>query len=533
MPMNEKPKRRFTQKLTLGNAAALLVASAFISQLLGFLRTKLVNANFPAVGIHSTDSYFAAFNIPDFFYFTLAAGALGVAFMPILAEHLYKGDKKGIWELSSSLMNLLAIIMAFVGIIIFVFARPLIRHIVAPKLPPQQLDDAVVIMRFLSFNPLLFTISGILASVQQTFGRFFFYAIAPIFYNICIILSIFIFKDNIGIVGLGIGAFAGASIQLIIVALGVTKTDFKWTPKIMWRNRDFRRILRNLPPRGLDQGIDQLENIVETNFATRIGQGYVSYWNNAYTLSIAPTILIGTAISTAAFPRLTNRLAEGRPDLFRSDFLRILRVIVWLIMPVIVVCYFARGYLARLIFSRNAPEISLIFGYLTVAIFFNTIYQFISRWFYAQNDTKTPLFVSIFTISFNVFLVWDLTKPQNYGAIGLAIAASIVAFVEVLILATIMFKRDHLLFNRGFFGGLLKIISVTGFSVISGVITLSFLPLGALDKGFFLLGAKLLIIAGIVFSVHLGMSYLFGLEEARIVVRKFKKLILKPFRVEY
>ena len=146
--MIEKTKKRLTKKLTLSSAATLLVASAFMSQLLSLVRTKLVNANFPAVGIHSTDSYFAAFNIPDFFYFTIAAGALGVAFMPILAEHLYRNDRKGIWELSNSLMNLLAIIMGLVGVFIFIFARPLIQNIVAPNLGPTQLDDAVIIRFF-------------------------------------------------------------------------------------------------------------------------------------------------------------------------------------------------------------------------------------------------------------------------------------------------------------------------------------------------------------------------------------------------
>jgi len=70
------------------------VSTAFFGQLLGLVRTKLVNANFPPYWAGSTDSYFAAFNIPDFFFFTLAAGALGVAFMPVLADRLHKGDKK-------------------------------------------------------------------------------------------------------------------------------------------------------------------------------------------------------------------------------------------------------------------------------------------------------------------------------------------------------------------------------------------------------------------------------------------------------
>src|SRR5258708_30700167 len=152
MNINRKP--RLKDRLSLSNAAALLIGASFLSQLLGFLRTKLVNANFLATGPHSTDAYFAAFNIPDFFYFTLAAGALGVAFMPVLAEHLHKGDHKGIWDLSDSLLNLLTVIMGVVAIIIFIFAPQLIHYVVAPKLTPEQLHNAVVIMRLLAFNPL-------------------------------------------------------------------------------------------------------------------------------------------------------------------------------------------------------------------------------------------------------------------------------------------------------------------------------------------------------------------------------------------
>jgi Lipid II flippase MurJ len=146
-------------RISIGNVAALLVATSLVGQLLGFLRTKLVNANFPTSGPHGTDAYFAAFNVPDFFFFTLAAGALGVAFMPVLSDRLFKGDRKGVWELSASLMNFLAILMAVVGVIMFVFAEPLIKHIVAPGLPPEQLKTAATIMRFLAFNPLLFTLS--------------------------------------------------------------------------------------------------------------------------------------------------------------------------------------------------------------------------------------------------------------------------------------------------------------------------------------------------------------------------------------
>src|SRR5204863_3624888 len=99
-----------------------------------------------------------------------------------------------------------------------------------------------------------------------------------------------------------------------------------------------------------------------------------------------PVTLFGTAIATAAFPQLAERLAQNRPDLFHKDFFKVLQLMIWVAMPITVVAYFARGYLARLLFSTAAPQVSLIFGYLAAAIFFRIIYTIVSRYFYAQKD---------------------------------------------------------------------------------------------------------------------------------------------------
>ncbi|MDB5166317.1 MAG: integral rane protein MviN [Candidatus Saccharibacteria bacterium] len=519
------------KRISLSSIATLLVVTSFAGQLLGFLRTKLVSNNFPVAGPQSTDAYFAAFTIPDFFFFTIAAGALGVAFMPVLLDRYHKGDKRGVWQLSASLMNLLAMIMGAVGLIIFLFAEPLIHYIVAPNMSPEQLTNAVTIMRLIAFNPMLFTISGILTSAQQTFGRFFFYAISPLFYNVCIIVSIFLFKDNIGLVGLGIGALAGALLQLLIVVIGLNGLKFHWHPKIMWHSKDFKQILRQLPARSIDQGIDQVGNIIDTHLASRLGQSFISYYNYAYTLQTAPILLIGTAISTAAFPRLASRLSQNRPDLFRRDFLMILRILIWIILPVAVVCYYGRGYLARMIFGDNAPQIATIFGYLTVAIIFRSLYAIISRWFYAQKDSKTPLYISIFTIALNVILSVTLSRPNAYGVVGLAIAQSIVAFVEVVIMATVMWYRDAKLFDSDFLNACSRIISVTGFTLVTGAIIAALLPLGVADRGFITLGSKLAGIAVTIFVVHIAMSSLFGLEEVRPIINRVRKLVTRPIRL--
>src|SRR4051794_6598778 len=130
---------RANRRISLSSAAVLLISTTLAAQLLGFFRNRLVAANFAPA---RTDSFFAAFQIPDFFFLTIAAGALGVAFMPVLAEHLHKGDKKGIWNLTSSLLNLLALVMVVVSAFVFIFAKPLMHYIVAPSLGPEQLGDA-------------------------------------------------------------------------------------------------------------------------------------------------------------------------------------------------------------------------------------------------------------------------------------------------------------------------------------------------------------------------------------------------------
>lgn len=521
---------RANQRISLTNAAALLIGASLVGQLLGFMRTQVINGNFNTPGHITTDAYFAAFKIPDFFFYTIAAGALGVAFMPFLADKLEHGDRQAIWRLTSSLINLLGLIMLAVAIVLLLFPSPLLRLVVGENLGPHQFHDAVTITRLVALNPLLFAIAGVLTALQQTFGRFFFYALAPILYNGCIIASVYIFKDSLGIVGLGVGALAGAILQFLLVLFGLVGLRFRYTPRINWRSYDFRRILQQLPPRSIDQGIDSINSIVETNRASTLTPGSITLYENAYTLHLAPILLIGTTIGTAAFPRLNDRLAQGRTDLFRRDFLRVLRVMIWIIVPVAVITYFARAYLARLIFKNIAPTIALILGLLVGAIIFRTLYAIISRYFYAQKDTRTPLYVSVFAIALNIFLAFTLVKI--YKISGLAMAQSIVAAVEVFILVFIMVWRDPKLFTNEFWREVIRILSVTGYTVLTAYILAKYVvPLEATDKGFITLGSKLLFITLPTIAVHIWISALFGLEEVQPVIRKIRSFILKPVHV--
>ena len=522
---------RANRRVSLGGAATLLLVVALISQALGFLRTRLLSTNFTVQDPGLTDAFYVAFVIPDFFYYTIAAGALGVAFMPVIADKLAIGDKKAISEITSSLINVISIAMGVVAIIILLFANPLI-HLLAPDLPSVHQEQAITIMRLLAFNPLMFSLFGILSSVQQSYGRFFFYAISSLFYNVAIITSIFLFRDNIGIIGVGVGAVVGAFLQTLVAGLGLIGINFRWRPTILWRREDVRSVLRQVPPRSLDQGIDQVNSVVELNRAQALGVGPVTYYTFALTLHNVPVIMLGNSIATAAFPRLTDRLSQKRPDLFRRDFLRILRVMIWISVPIIVIAYFARGYLARLIFGDAAPQVAIIFGFFAVAIFFRIVYAMVSRYFYAHKDTKTPLFVSIFAIALNIFLAFQLAKPDAYGAAGLALAQSMVAASEVAILVAIMVHRDHKLIDKDFLSGISRIASVTGFTLLVGYIMIKLLPLQRADRGFITLGSKLAIITIVTLSVHLLVSWLFEMEEAKAIVKKTRQIALRPVRID-
>lgn len=523
---------RANKRLSLSNAALLLIVATLLTQLLGFFRYRLVVANFANIDPGGTDAFFAAFQIPDFFYLTIAAGVLGVAFMPVLAERLHANDRKGIWDITSSLLNLMFIVMFGVAVFIFIFARPLLHHIVGPGLNQVQLDQATKIMRIVAINPMMFTLAGILTSVQQTFGRFFFYALAPLMYNLAIIVSIYLFKYHLGVIGLGVGAVIGAGLQLFVAMLGLWGLKFKWKPRIKLSS-DFKLIMRKLPPRAIDQGVDSINSIVETNRATALNHtGAVTSYNLATTIMNVPVMLFGTTIATAAFPRLNDRLAQHRTDLFHKDFFRIVEVMMWIALPIAVIGFFTRGYLARLIYGNVNPEVAVILGFLSVAIFARIMYTIISRYFYAQKDTSTPLFVSLFVIALNIVLVFQLAKPGSYSITGLALAQSIAASSEIAILVFIMLIRDPYLFNAAFWGKVVKIISATGFSVITAFIMVSMLPLKIADKGFVTLGIKFCFIAIPTLMVHFFVSYLMGLDESRIVINKARKLVLKPLRIQ-
>ncbi len=530
---------RANKRLTVSSAAWLLSGSLLVGSLLGLYRDRLLNSLYYDTYPMAIDAYTAAFKVPDFMFFILVSGALSVTFIPVFTKRLSKGNKLSAWQLSTSMINFMAIITLIASVLIIIFAEPLVKYVIAPGFAADSngsLELATSLMRVIAINPFLFAIATVIASMQQAVGRFTFYALAPAMYNIGIIIGALFFTDGIsifgreifdgGIMGVALGVVLGAAMQLVVSSIGLIGLGFDYEFKIFWKNKGFRKVLRLLPARSLDQGMDYVVGIVETNLTSRMASGTVRAYEQAASLHMMPVNLVGVAISTAVFPSLTERLNEDRKDLFRKELQQAIRVIAWISLPIAVITYFGRGYVVSFIKNGGDALMASILGALVVAILFRTMYHIASRAFYAQQDTKTPFYVSIFAIGLNIALAVWFTQSLNLGAYGLAYAQSIVAVLEVITLLFIIHRRlDGGLIDKQLVSAVGRMASASGFMAIVTYITVQVLQLQRDDMSLSSTLPKFIAIVAISAVAYVLISSRMGLSEADIVIDRANKAI--------
>ncbi len=535
MPLTTSAVVKASKKMPLNMAATLLAGSTLLSSLLGLFRDRQLNSLYYTTYPTGLDSYTVAFTVPDFMFFILVSGALSVTFIPVFNQRLASGNKQSAWELSTSILNLMAIITLFASILIIIFAEPLVQYVVGPGLDESSRGLAVSMMRVIAVNPFLFAIATVVASMQQAIGRFTFFALAPTIYNIGIIIGTVFFTSGInlfgwqifdgGIMGVALGVVLGSVLQLLVSSIGLFGMGFDYRFKIYWKNKGFRRVLSLLPARSLDQGIDYVNSIVETNLASRMAAGSVRAYQQASALSYVPINLIGVAISTAAFPKMAERLGQGRPDLFKSELQSVLRVIIWLALPVTTITYFARGYLVSFINNGGDVVMASILGVLSIAILFRSIYHISARSFYAQQDTKTPLYISLFAISLNITLAILFTFALGMGVYGLAWATVIVSFIEVIVLFVMMSRRIKGLFDMQFIHAIARMTSATGLMALITYLMVVLFPFNANDLSFLSSFPKFGLIVAVSAFAYGIFSHVFKLGEISPVVNRLKRII--------
>lgn len=533
---------KINQRLNVKLAATILAGSTLLSSLLGFFRDRLLNsaympsengalAGYP-VGL---DAYTAAFMVPDFMFAVLVSGALSVTFIPVFNERWVKGNKQSAWQISSSMINFMALITMAASVLIIIFADPLMKYLIAPGLSESGHALAVSMMQVIAVNPFIFAVAAVIASIQQAVGRFMFCALAPMLYNVGIIIGTVWFTGGVnlfgwqifdgGIMGVALGVVLGSFLQLIVSAVGLAGLGFDYNFKIYWRNKGFRKVLSLLPARSVDQGMDYVVSLVEVNLASRLADGTVRAYQQALTLHMMPINLIGVAISNAAFPQLTEHLGEGRNDLFQKDLRSLLRIIFWMALPVSVVIFFTRGYVVHFIRNGGNQLIAGILGCLVVAILFRTIYHMAARAFYARQDTKTPLYISIFSITLNIILAIVLSMVLKMGAYGLAWAQSTVAVLEVIVLLAVMNRQMPKLFDMTFVRAIFKMIIAGTVTGVVCYVAVLIMPFRYHDDSFFSAFPKFVIISLVSFGAYAAASKWLKLPEIDPILARLKKVL--------
>lgn len=511
------------------NAAALFISGAFLlSRLLGLLRDRLLIAEFGLTP--QVDAYTAAFRLPELLFTLLVSGAFAVAFIPIAAAHIEKDALKKLRELASILLNVLVLATVILGVFSFVFADQLVS-LITPGFDAYRHDLTVSLTRIMLVTPVMFAISSVFGSVAQSFGRFTFFALASVFYNIGIIIGIKFLGPELGIEGVAYGVVLGTLLQMLFQLIGLKGLGFYYVPSLNIRRKDVREVLELMVPRSLGQGMDQLYMIIETSIGSRLATGSLTALYYANNIKNLPLSLVGNSIATAAFPRLAATAARGAIKSLVDEFVEHARLILFLSLPAAALAIILRGYLVRLIYGFGDPTTATVLGWLAGTIVFEAFLFLVLRMFYALKDTRTPLLISLVTLIVSVFLSYGLSEV--YGVAGLAMAQTIAVFVQVTVLMGLLWKRlgGRVGGWRIADGGYRFLVSTI---IMSGLVYLSvseIVPLLATDVGFTAVAPKVVFLGLVAAIGYLVPSYLLGVKEARQIISKLWLQVSKPLKL--
>jgi len=426
----------------------------------------------------------------------------------------------------------MALVTLVSSIIIFVFAGPLI-HVIAKGFGDGPRHDlAVAVMRIIAINPFVFAISTVLGSMQQASGRFFFFATAPVFYNFGTIIGIITLAPHLGIIGVALGLAMGSIVQLLIHVIGMIGLGFDYKPKIFWKNIGFKQVLKMLLPRSLDQGLDAINAMVERFIASFFIAGSITTYSYAFNLQSQPIILIGVAIATASFPSISASAANDSKAKFADSIKDVLGSILWFALPAAVIAFIMRGYLVRLYIGQGNAVVASALGWFSIAIVFRALFHSLTRAFYAQKDTKTPLNVSFIAIGLNIVLAFLFADLFRNSISGLALAQSVVAVVEAVILTYILHKRLGHIITAKFINAVMRIILATfSMAIVTYLMVRFVFPLRVDNVGFFVLAPQFMAILMASGVTYVAAGVILKLKQANLFIDLVKTKIFKPLNI--
>lgn len=514
---------------TIMGGAIIIGTAQVISRLLGLLRERLLASTFGAGNV--LDVYYAAFKIPDFIFNIIVLGALSSAFIPVFLEYWYKDQKSDLsakesFDIANSLLNIILLILLVSGVFIFLFADKLVP-LVALGFNQEKKEITAELVRIMYLGVLFFGVSNIVSGILHSFRKFVAFSLAPIMYNLGIIFGIIVLVPYYGVKGLAYGVVGGAFLHLLVQIPAVIKTGYRYRIFINFALKGVRKIGRLMVPRALGLGVTQINQVVITTIASTLAVGSVAVFNLANNLQYFPISVFGVSLALSSFPVFSQAFSENNKNKFVTHFSQTFRRILFLIIPTSILILLLRAQIVRLVLGAGNFDwedtilTAQTLGFFSLSLFAQSLIPILARSFYAFQDTKTPVVISIISMILNV--IGSLIFVQFMGVLGLALAFSLASFVNMILLLIVLRVRIGALDDQRIINATLKIIFL---SLLMGLVVqgLKYLIAPQVDMqtfvGVFLQTAGS-ILGGVL--LYLLLAGLFQFEEVKSMVHILKK----------
>lgn len=490
---------------------------------LGLLREMVVAHRFGTSA--EMDAYLAAFRLPDFLFYLVAGGALASAFVPTFTGYLARQDRAGAWRLASATINWVLLLLTGLGVVAALFAPGLVRTFYGEFSPAQQ-ALTVELMRWLLISTVLFGVSGVLMGILNAHQHFFLPALAPVLYNVAIILGAWFLGPAWGVRGLVLGVVLGAAAHLLVQVPGLIRQRMVYRPVLLLRDSGLREVGRLMGPRVLGLAAVQLNFVVTTILASGLSVGSLAALNYGWIIMLLPQGIIAQSVATALFPTLAALAAREEWAELRRIFAVTLANVLFLTLPAAAGLVLLAGPIVRLLLqggdftADSTAKTAWALAFFALGLVGHAVVEVTTRAFYALKDTRTPVGIGVAAMAVNIGLSLLLIRLFGRWGLpphaGLALANSTAVTLEMVVLLWLLRPRLGGLLEPGTGGpALLKMGLATAGMGLALWLLLPFLPADSRWMG----GVAGMAAGGLV---YLALAALLGLVDFRFIWRKVR-----------
>jgi putative peptidoglycan lipid II flippase len=426
----------------VGFGGVILATSSLLSRLLGILR-DVVFAKFFGVGvgegIFALDAYYAAFRIPDLIYTLLIMGAMSAAFIPIYTSLISDGSKEQANRFTSEVIHVLSIGLLFFSLLAFAFAPQLV-DLFTPGFSAELQLTTTQLTRIMLISPFFLGLSSVFQGVENSHKKFIGIALAPIVYNLSIVLSALFFASQYGVFALAWGVVFGAFLHFIVQMPGAVTSGFRYHFSLHIWSIELIKFLKLSLPRLFGVAVSQLGVSVDVMIASTLAAGSLSAFNYALNLHSLPHGVVAVSVSLAVFSSLSAHGLNRDKSKFTSLFCHSFHSIFFWVLPAIVGVYLLRTPLIDLLltggaFDQEASRLtSKTLAFFIWASLGQSLIPLGARAFYSLQETKTPVLIALFSVSIGVLSSLILTQVYDFDVSALAISSLLSSSLNALLL---------------------------------------------------------------------------------------------------